>query len=32
MKAMVELASRGTIRTVTMPAVPVEEFLKALKE
>ncbi|WP_456478368.1 GYD domain-containing protein [Geoglobus ahangari] len=31
MKAMVELASRGTIRTVTMPAVPVDEFLEALK-
>lgn len=31
MKAMVELARRGTIRTVTMPAVPVEEFLEALK-
>ncbi|WP_290899203.1 GYD domain-containing protein [Ferroglobus sp.] len=32
MKAMVELASRGTIRTVTMPAVPVDEFLEALKK
>ncbi|AKG91631.1 hypothetical protein GAH_01047 [Geoglobus ahangari] len=31
MKAMVELASRGTIRTITMPAVEVEEFLSSLK-
>lgn len=32
MKAMVELASRGTIRTTTMPAIPVDEFIKKLKE
>ena len=31
MKAMVELASRGTIRTVTMPAIPVDEFIEKLK-
>lgn len=31
MKAMVELASRGTIRTVTLPAVPVDELIAALK-
>ncbi len=31
MKAMVELASRGTIRTITLPAVQVDEFLKSLK-
>ncbi|MHC1587480.1 MAG: GYD domain-containing protein [Candidatus Syntropharchaeia archaeon] len=31
MKAMVELASRGTIRTVTMPAIPVDELIKKLK-
>ena len=31
MKAMVELASRGTIRTITLPAVEVEEFLSSLK-
>ncbi|MCX8172324.1 MAG: GYD domain-containing protein [Archaeoglobaceae archaeon] len=31
MKAMVELASRGTIRTVTLPAVPVDELIKKLK-
>ncbi|MDI9610912.1 MAG: GYD domain-containing protein [Archaeoglobaceae archaeon] len=30
MKAMLELASRGTIRTVTMPAVPVDELIKKL--
>ncbi len=29
-KAMLELASRGTIRTLTMPAIPVEELLKEL--
>ncbi len=31
MKAMVELASRGTIRTITLPAVEVDEFLSSLK-
>ncbi|WP_290596008.1 MULTISPECIES: GYD domain-containing protein [unclassified Archaeoglobus] len=31
MKAMVELASRGTIRTVTMPAIPVDELIEKLK-
>ncbi|MDW7989793.1 MAG: GYD domain-containing protein [Archaeoglobaceae archaeon] len=31
MRAMVELASRGTIRTVTLPAVPVDELIKKLK-
>ena len=31
MKAMVELASRGTIRTITLPAVEVEEFLSSMK-
>jgi uncharacterized protein with GYD domain len=31
-KAMTELASRGTIRTITMPAIPVSEFINALKE
>lgn len=30
MKAMLELASRGTIRTVTMPALPVDELIKKL--
>ncbi|MBC7109825.1 MAG: GYD domain-containing protein [Archaeoglobi archaeon] len=32
LKAMVELASRGTIRTVTMPAVLVDELLESLKK
>ncbi len=32
MKAMVELASRGTIRTTTLPAVTVDEFLNSLKQ
>ena len=32
MKAMVELASRGTIRTITLPAVQVDEFLNSLKQ
>ncbi len=31
MKAMVELASRGTIRTITLPAVEADEFLNSLK-
>lgn len=31
MKAMIELASRGTIRTVTMPAIPVDELIKKFK-
>lgn len=31
MKAMIDLASRGTIRTVTLPAIPVDELLKKLK-
>ena len=31
MKAMVELSSRGTIRTVTMPAIHVDEFIEILK-
>ncbi len=31
MKAMVDLASRGTIRTITLPAVEVEEFLSSMK-
>jgi uncharacterized protein with GYD domain len=31
MKAMVELASRGTIRTVTMPAITVDELIEKLK-
>jgi uncharacterized protein with GYD domain len=29
---MVALGSRGTISTVTMAAIPIDEFLKALKK
>lgn len=32
MKAMVELASRGTIRTTTLPAIPVDEFIEEMKK
>ena len=31
LKVMVELGARGTLETVTMPAMPVDEFLKALR-
>ncbi len=31
-KMAVELGSRGTIRTLTMPAIDVEQFIKDLKE
>jgi len=31
-KAMTELASRGTVRTITMPAVPVDDFIEHLKK
>jgi uncharacterized protein with GYD domain len=30
-KVMVELGSRGTLETATLPAIPVDKFLKALK-
>lgn len=32
MKAMVELSSRGTIRTITLPAIPIDEFIKEMKK
>jgi uncharacterized protein with GYD domain len=32
MKAMVELASRGTLRTVTLPAIKVDEFIEELSK
>ncbi len=32
MKAMVELASRGTVRTVTMPAIDVDEFIREMSK
>jgi len=31
-KVMVALGSRGTLDTVTMAAIPIEEFVEALKE
>jgi len=31
-KVMVALGSRGTLETVTMAAIPIEEFVEALKE
>lgn len=31
-KAMTELASRGTIRTMSMPAIPVDEYIESLKK
>ncbi|GBE55052.1 MAG TPA: GYD domain-containing protein [Euryarchaeota archaeon] len=30
-RAMIELASRGTVRTMTLPAMPVDEMLEKLK-
>jgi uncharacterized protein with GYD domain len=30
-KVMVELGSRGTLETTTMTAIPIDDFLKALK-
>jgi len=32
MKAMLELNSRGTIRTETLPALKVDDFIEALKK
>ena len=29
--AMVELVSRGTIKTMTLPIIPIDEFLEKLK-
>ncbi|MEM1659414.1 MAG: GYD domain-containing protein [Candidatus Jordarchaeales archaeon] len=31
-KAMTELSSRGTVRTMSMPAIPVDEYIKSLKK
>jgi uncharacterized protein with GYD domain len=31
-KASVELGSRGTIQILSMPAIPINEFIKAIKE
>ena len=32
MKAMVELASRGTVRTITLPAIKVDDFISEMKK
>ncbi len=32
MKAMLELNSRGTVRTQTLPALKVDEFIESLKK
>ncbi len=32
MKAMVELASRGTVRTMTLPAIKVDEFISEMRK
>ena len=31
LKIMVELGSRGTLETITMPATPIDDFLKLFK-
>ncbi len=31
-KISVELGSRGTVQFLTMPALPIDEFIKSLKE
>jgi len=30
-KVAVELGSRGTIQTMTLPAIPISDFIKAVK-
>ncbi|MFZ0925612.1 MAG: GYD domain-containing protein [Halobacteriota archaeon] len=32
LRASVELGARGTVKIVSMPAIPIEEFIKAIKE
>jgi uncharacterized protein with GYD domain len=32
LKASVELGSRGTVQIMSMPAIPIDEFIKAIKE
>jgi len=32
MKAMVELSSRGTLKTITLPAIPIDEFIEEMKK
>jgi uncharacterized protein with GYD domain len=31
LKAAVEMGSRGTIQTITIPAIPIDEFIEAIK-
>ena len=31
-KASVELGARGTVKIISMPAIPIEEFIKVIKE
>ncbi len=31
-KVAIELSSRGTVQTMTLPAVPVDEFIQAVKK
>ncbi len=31
-RASVELGSRGTVQIITMPAIPIDDFIKAIKE
>jgi len=31
-KVAIELGSRGTVQTMTLPAIPVDEFIRALKK
>lgn len=32
LKASVELGSRGTVEIMSMPAIPIEEFIQAIKK
>jgi uncharacterized protein with GYD domain len=32
LKASVELGSRGTVQIMSMPAIPIDEFIRAIKE
>jgi uncharacterized protein with GYD domain len=32
LRASVELGARGTVKIISMPAIPIEEFIKAIKE
>ena len=32
LRASVELGARGTVKIISMPAIPIEEFIAAIKE